>query len=381
MATLDWPTAEPFRPQSAVPGMRAPKAAFRHVYTGDRDTLSHLADRLRLQVVLPPTNNAGGVARQAFVEHLVSSGDWVRMAVQHQLENRGTFSGSPTVAAAASAGARSIQLAGVLARPNLLRNGRTIGDAPWQLVRTTIASNVQAAPDGTLTADEVVDSDVGDNAHFIDHPVPGLPDNAVVTVSACIRAKTNGFCRLAMINKAGATVGTAFDAVTGALGTALNSPISRTVTALGAGWYRVTVTVSVASGASEPEVRFALLESISDISFVATGAFGMYLWDVQCVLGTSAPDFSAPATALGGDWLSVNGNLLSVRYEGATANDNGDITLPLVLPLPRAVAAGSAVSLVQPTGVWQLDVDQFDFPYGRGAWQGAITLPFIQQVV
>lgn len=381
MATLDWPTAEPFRPQSAVPGMRAPKAAFRHVYTGDRDTLSHLADRLRLQLVLPPTNNAGGVARQAFVEHLVSSGDWVRMAVQHQLENRGTFSGSPTVAAAASAGARSIQLAGVLARPNLLRNTRDMGVAPWQLGRVAVLSNTQTAPDGTLTADEVYDTDVGENAHFLDQPVPGLPDNAVVTISAYVRAKSNGFGRLTLINKAFVQVGTTFDAVTGTLGGAVSTPVSRSIVAVGAGWHRISVTVNAAAGASEPEVRFALQETISDGVFTATGAFGMYLWDVQCVLGTSAPDFSAPATAMGGDWLSVNGNLLSVRYEGATANDNGDITVPLVQPLPRAVAAGSAVSLVQPTGVWQLDVDQFDFPYGRGAWQGAITLPFIQQVV
>lgn len=380
MATLDWPTAEPFRPQSAVPGMRAPKAAFRHVYTGDRDTLSHLADRLRLQVVLPPCDNAGGADRKAFVEHLVSSGDWVRMAVQHQLENRGTFSGSPTVAAAASAGARSIQLAGVRARPNLLRNGRSLG-ANWTAINATIVSNTQTAPDGTLTADEVIDAGSGDGFHYIDQGVAGLDDNAIVTISAYVRARINGFCRFALVNKAGVAVGTYFDAVTGTLGGANGTPISRSFTALPGGWYRLVITLSMGSGGTAPLVRFNLGETINDIQFTPTGALGMYLWGVQCELGASVSNYSFLATALGGDWLSVNGNLLSVRYEGATANDNGDITLPLVLPLPRAVAAGSAVSLVQPTGVWQLDVDQFDFPYGRGAWQGAITLPFIQQVV
>jgi hypothetical protein len=90
---------------------------------------------------------------------------------------------------------------------------------------------------------------------------------------------------------------------------------------------------------------------------------------------------TAGATVAGGDWLGVGGNLLQCAYGGAVANLSGVVTVPLVLPLQRAVVSGAAVAYVAPTGVWQLDDDGLQLDYTAPALQQGIALPLLQVIV
>lgn len=381
MATITWPTTRAFMGATFSLGLDVSESTYTGFLTNNRQRRSNSADRLRAVLTLPPRRSKAEAGQiEALLMALRSAGDYLSMGMPHRPVPLGAFGGSPTLSASAAAGARSIAVASATATPNLLRSGRTLGASAWQPVRVTIASNTQTAPDGTTTADEVVDSDTGDNAHFLDQSVPGLADNSIVTVSAYIRAKVNGFCRLAFVNKAGTQVGTAFNAVTGALGDALGSPISRSTTSVGSGWHRVVVTVNVGSGASEPEVRFALLESLTDISFVATGNMGMYLWGVQCEVGSTASTYVGSPTLAAGDWLAVGGNFMQVAYPGATLDDSGAGTVPLALPLVKAVTNGAAVTWDRPTGLWELDDDGLQLDYSAGNIMNGIAIP-LRQVV
>lgn len=110
MATIDWPTTRPFTPQRMRMGVSTPKSAWAALFTGQTQSISHLADRLMCTVVLPPCNSGDAALREAFLFSLSSTGDWVRMGHRQRPIPRGTLRGSPTMAASAAAGARTISV-------------------------------------------------------------------------------------------------------------------------------------------------------------------------------------------------------------------------------------------------------------------------------
>lgn len=113
MATLDWPTTEEFKPQGVRWGVSAPRSAWRAFYTGQRQSVSHLADRLRCTLWLPPAwNTVQSARREAFLVSLASTGDWVRFGHFQRKVPSGTARGTMTLSGAVAAGARSIVIAG-----------------------------------------------------------------------------------------------------------------------------------------------------------------------------------------------------------------------------------------------------------------------------
>lgn len=110
MATIDWPALPCFRPRSVDWWVQSPKARFQAFYTGQEQSLSHLADRLRCTIELPPCSPAEGALREAWVQDLVSAGHTVRLGHLVRPEPLGSLRGLPTVAAPAAAGARTVQV-------------------------------------------------------------------------------------------------------------------------------------------------------------------------------------------------------------------------------------------------------------------------------
>lgn len=110
MATVDWPTDRAFAPQRMKFGASTPKSAWSAPFTGQTQSISHLADRLMCTVRLPPCNAANAGRREAFLMGLASTGDWVRMGHRQRPVPLGTLRGSPTAQASASAGARTLSV-------------------------------------------------------------------------------------------------------------------------------------------------------------------------------------------------------------------------------------------------------------------------------
>ena len=100
----------------------------------------------------------------------------------------------------------------------------------------------------------------------------------------------------------------------------------------------------------------------------------------QLEVGSAATDHLPLPTLLAGDVLGVGGNLLLVGYAGASGTRYGAVTVPLVTPLPKAVAQGAAVTAAAPTGLWELDDDGLTLDYGPAAVQEGVAIP-LRQVV
>jgi hypothetical protein len=147
MSTVNWPSAHHFEPRDFSVGLRVPKSGFTGFYTLQSTTLSHLADRLQMTLQLRACRPEQGAEREAFINGLVSSGDWVRMGHPSRQVPRGTLRGTPTVAANAAAGARSFTLNGTPGETLLAADMLSVAD---QLLPVAYAGAVVAGG-GTAT--------------------------------------------------------------------------------------------------------------------------------------------------------------------------------------------------------------------------------------
>lgn len=112
MSILAWPSERCFGPKAFTWGASTPKSGYGSFFSGQTQSVSHLADRLRATVTLAPCSPLEGARREAFFMEVISAGHWLSV---HHLERpnpNGTLRGTPTVAVTAAAGARTLQVQG-----------------------------------------------------------------------------------------------------------------------------------------------------------------------------------------------------------------------------------------------------------------------------
>ena len=148
MTTLAWPTTRPFGAARFTFGGSASRSAFAGFFTGETQSTSHLADRLRATVTLTACGPQDAGPREAFFTQLALRGDWVTLHHLQRPAPIGTLRGSPTMQAGASTGALSIQVQGVAG--DTLQGGDMLGLAGGQLVQVGYAGAV-ANGSGVLT--------------------------------------------------------------------------------------------------------------------------------------------------------------------------------------------------------------------------------------
>lgn len=83
-------------------------------------------------------------------------------------------------------------------------------------------------------------------------------------------------------------------------------------------------------------------------------------------------------TLLGGDILGISGQLCMVGYAGAVANGSGVLSVPLSVPLRKAISSGTSVTWSAPTGNFQLAADALSYVIGRRGWHAALEVPFVE---
>jgi hypothetical protein len=368
MAIIDWPTTRPFTGALFSLGLDVSESAYTGFLTGNRTRRSNLADRLRGTLTLPPcADPVAGAAREALLLGLRSTGDLLRMAVPHRRYPLGTLRGAPVVSVSAAAGARSFSIAGGTAGVNLLSgsgfeidtNADGVADQ-WAAYTTTAGAVTRGLFAGALISQEaglayqsVNSAALNGAAGCISDGVP-VAAGRVYTASAAMAATTGAACviSIAWKNAGGAYIS--------------ESQASHSAT-LG----RRSVTASAPVGATSAQVVvFAFSVAGTAVDFSADNA--------QLELGSVPTPFAGFPSLVGGDWVSVGGNLLMVGYAGATMSDAGAGTVPLTLPLQRPLSSSAPVTWVSPTGLWELDDDGLQLDYSAGLVQGGVAIPLRQ---
>jgi hypothetical protein len=202
---------------------------------------------------------------------------------------------------------------------NLLTYTEQFDNAAWTKTRSSISANVASAPDGTTTADKIVE-DTSNNSHFIAQSV-SVAANASMAISIYAKPSGRDFLAIATQDQAGTFRTSYFNLSSGTVGTVAAGQTA-SILSSGDGWYRCTVvqSQSATSGA------FAFYPSPAAVNgsttYLGNGTSGILIWGAQLELGTSATAYQRVTT----QYDVTQAGVQSVSYLAFDGVDDGMVT-------------------------------------------------------
>lgn len=170
---------------------------------------------------------------------------------------------------------------------NLLSYTEDFTNSYWLKQNATVTTNSITAPNGTLTADTLIDDTAG-GFHFISNPAIGLGQNGNNTVS--IYAKANTLNWLSAYVYDGTTAFfTYFNLSNGTIGTNASGNTATIVDA-GNGWYRCSVSRNYNATAANANCGFMTANADNVNSYSGTGK-SIYLWGAQFETGSTVSTY------------------------------------------------------------------------------------------
>jgi hypothetical protein len=179
-------------------------------------------------------------------------------------------------------------------RTNLLLRSQEFDDAGWFKNGATVTTNTVVSPDGTLTADKLVE----DTATSLHRTYYQLATTAGAhTFSLYAKKAEREWLVLILFDNSGTSPSVYFNLSTGVVGNTSNA--TGTITSVGNGWYRCTITATIgASGASGAQVYLTTANG-GPVTYTGDGTSGIYIWGAQLeAASTVGPYIKTVATAI-----------------------------------------------------------------------------------
>jgi hypothetical protein len=163
---------------------------------------------------------------------------------------------------------------------NLLTFSEQFDNAAWIRTNTTVSANAVSAPNGSLTADKLVES-VAVGFHGA-RQVSSASVGMTVTASFHLKAAERGW---ALVWFDGDAKGAYFDLSSGALGTVSAGVTATPGEVMGDGWFRCAATKTLATNGT---VQIYVATANNTVSYAGDGASGIYVWGAMVNTGTKA---------------------------------------------------------------------------------------------
>ena len=173
---------------------------------------------------------------------------------------------------------------------NLVQQSEVFSNAAWTKSASSVTANITTAPDGTLTADKLVE-DATNASHFVFQSVSNLSTSSDYTLSVFLKASERFRFRARVTGYSGAND----------VSINLNTQTTiggGTLTSVGNGWFRFTYTVNVGTGGSGPLVAIYLQDDLGNTTYLGNGTSGAFIWGAQLVEGTNALPYQKTETRL-----------------------------------------------------------------------------------
>lgn len=179
---------------------------------------------------------------------------------------------------------------------NLLTYSEQFDNAIWAKTAATVTADSNTAPNGTLTADHLVET-IANSQHAATQTYTGPQQAYTFSVWVCQAERSK--CVISLADGTGGFSATGVDLTNGttfASGFAVGSWTGRssTVTAYANGWYRVTVTGT--SGAGTVAIGEVFIWTTTS-SYIGTAGSGILVWGAQLEAAAAATSYIQTTSA------------------------------------------------------------------------------------
>jgi len=209
-------------------------------------------------------------------------------------------------------------------RTNLVTYSSDYSNAAWTKTNTTITSAANVAPDGTQTAQKVVES-TSSSGHELYEAVTLVSGNSY-TWSGYFKAAGRNWVAFLAQDASGNT--TYFDLQNGVVGTNASGNTA-SITSVGNGWYRCTLTRTVSGTSGYWHILTA--SANNTVTYTGDGFSGLFVWGAQVEAGAFATSYIptvASQVTRAADAASMTGTNFSSWYNQAEGTFYGLGTPP-----------------------------------------------------
>lgn len=158
---------------------------------------------------------------------------------------------------------------------NELIQTQNFDSASWTKTRSSITANAVAAPNGTLTADKLVEDTTVTNSHLVS--MAGIPLDASVRELFVFAKQAERSALFIQLYDGTTTYSGNFNLATGSVGTTSNATSS--ITPLSDGWYRCAIVTNTPTAAASGSVTYSIQNPLGTNIYTGDGTSGLYLWE------------------------------------------------------------------------------------------------------
>jgi len=210
---------------------------------------------------------------------------------------------------------------------NAVTRSQEFDHADWAKVRATVTANAATAPDGTTTADELVEDSTASATHHLEQSYARTSVIEYWTGSVHFEANTSQRMRIIIDDGANNFGSAFFDATLGTIseaastnGTATNS--YATIHDLGGGRFRARLSVRLPASTSVRFIIYLCDGANNIITFNGDGSSGLYLWGAQLQRGGQLGRYTPTTTTA---FLGANQTGKSIWLKGLDSNADGQL--------------------------------------------------------
>ena len=182
---------------------------------------------------------------------------------------------------------------------NLLTWSQDFDNAAWAKSTSSVTANATVAPDGSLTADSLIE-DTSTNQHATSQIFGSGVVSTTYTFSVFLKQNTRTKAQIAISDNATGDASTVVDLVAGTVTAASvsgnwSSPVA-SIQPANNGYYRVVLTVTKSAIGNTSVVPIIRLYTTSN-SYTGDGTSGIFIWGAQLVQGSTAGDYTQTTSA------------------------------------------------------------------------------------